>query len=63
MFREGRLVQKNIQLTKKNVMFLHHFLDENQAKTDRKKREKRSARQKLMKAWSLGPLFGPRVDF
>ena len=63
MFREGRLVQKKHTTFKINVVFLHHFWDENQATNDRKKREKRSARQKLMKAWSLGPLFGPRVDF
>ena len=39
------------------------FLGRKSNKIRSKNHKKRSARQKLMKAWSLGPLLGPRVDF
>ena len=63
MFCEGRLVQKKTYNFQKITMFPLHFWDRNQAKTDRKTITKRGVQQKLMKTWSLGPLFGPRDDF
>ena len=63
VFCECRLVQnKTYNYQKQRRAFLS-FSDQKSSKNRLKNQKKRGVQQKLMNTWSLGPLFGPRVDF